>query len=128
MRSTVLLGTEAAPAAGARNYVLDPPRFAERAVLHVLATTGLTSTVDAKVQQGNPDRTATAYIDTTVVADQIPASQTAVGRYAAWGHVTAASGTSWDAYPVPVSAYQRAVVTVAGTAVTNLKVWVEYLS
>lgn len=117
----------AAPGAGTTTYALDPPSWTERCVIMVQATTGLTSTVDTKVQQGNPLGTSTAYVDTTVVTDQIPASQTAVGRYVAFGHVTAAAGTNWDAYAVPVSKYQRLSVTVAGTAVTNLKVWVEYL-
>lgn len=127
MRSTKVLIPGGAKAAGTYNFDMEPPRYAERAILHILATTGLTTTVDAKVQQGNPDR-AQGFVDTTVIADQVAASQTNAGRYAAWGHVTAASGTSWDAFAVPVSGYQRVVVTVTGANCTALKVWVEYLS
>jgi hypothetical protein len=117
----------AAPAAGTTVLVLGVPEDAEAAILHVKATTAGLSTVDAKIVQYPPDGTATAAVDAGVAIDQIPASQTAVGRYVAWGgELTAVAGTNFDQVAVSLSGTQRLSYTLAGT-VTNLKIWIEFI-
>lgn len=126
-RSVINKVNVAAPAAATTVLALGAPSWAKVATISVEATTAGASTVDAKIVQASPLGTTTARVDTGVAIDQIPASQTAVGRFAAWGVDigAAVAGTSFDCFAIPVNKNQLISYTTVGT-VTNLRIDVEF--
>ncbi len=126
-RSTKLLVDVAAPAAATYKVALGAPGWANQAVIKVLVTTGLTSTLDLKAIEDVPTDVGTEIDIPGAAIDQVAASTTTGQRYLVLGAETAISGTSYDGVVAPITRNTQLSYTVAGANVTALKVWAEFL-